>query len=241
MILRGNSDFPSLEEYQCFIDLIVNKINSRCQIRLKEERTLLNPLPKRRTHDYAEHRVLVTSSSTFVHKRVTYSVPSRFINESLYAQVYDSEIKLFLGHEQVFELPRIYAANGQRALRIDYRHLIGTLIKKPQAFRYSQLRDSILPSPDYQQIWQYADESLPAHDACRYIVRLLNLAAKEDCEGALGRYVLRHIDKGMLPSELQCSKHFSSGNSFIPSIVTIQHCLGDYDQLLGPVLEVSHG
>jgi hypothetical protein len=63
----------------------------------------------------------------------------------------------------VFELPRIYAANGQRALRIDYRHLIGTLIKKPQAFRYSQLRDSILPSPDYQQIWQYSDESLPAH------------------------------------------------------------------------------
>jgi hypothetical protein len=35
----------------------------------------VQPLPKRRTQDYAEHRVVVISSSTFDLKRVTYSVP----------------------------------------------------------------------------------------------------------------------------------------------------------------------
>ncbi len=241
LILRGSNDFASLEEYQGFIDGIVAKINQRCRVRFEEERPLLQTLPKRRTHDYAEHSVLISSSSSFDLKRVTYTVPSRFIGERLYVQLFDERLELFCGHEKVLTLPRVYAGKKQRARRVDYRHLIDSLIKKPQAFRYSQLRDDLLPSPDYTLIWQHVDESLAPHEACRYIVRLLHLAAGYDCEQALGRYVVQRIERGDLPSNLQCSKRFGDDAKIVPIITAKQHSLDDYDQLLPSAQGVQHG
>ena len=180
--LRGRFDFASLEDYQAFIDVVVSKINRRCRSRFQEEQALLQSLPKRRTQDYAEHRVVVSGSSTFVLKRVTYSVPSRFIGERLYVQLYDKRLELFSGHVKVLELPRVYAGKKERARCIDYRHIIDSLVRKPQAFRRSQIREDLLPNPDYQLIWRHVEEHLEPHRACRYIVRLLHLAATEDCE-----------------------------------------------------------
>lgn len=239
--LRGNWDFASLEEYQGFVDGVVSKINRRCRSRFQEEQVLLQSLPKRRTQDYAEHRVVVTSSSTFDLKRVTYSVPSRFVGERLYIQLYDERLELFSGHVKVLDLPRVYAHKTQRARRIDYRHVIDSLVRKPQAFRRSQIREDLLPSCDYRMIWSYVEEYLEPHKASRYIVRLLHLAAINDCEGPLARYVLRHIDQGKLPSELQCHERFGEAPRVIPLITSQQHALGDYDQLLQRSGEVQHG
>ncbi len=239
--LRGSSDFASLEEYQGFVDGVVSKINRRCGKRFQEEQAVLQPLPKRRTQDYAEHRVLVSSSSTFDLKRVTYTVPSRFVGERLYVQLYDERLELFSGHVRVLELPRVYAHKNQRARRIDYRHVIDSLVRKPQAFRYSQIRDDLLPGSDYRLIWGYVDEHLDTHKACRYIVRLLHLAHTEDCEDALGRYVLKHIDQGELPSEHQCWQRFGQVARIVPLITGRQHALGDYDQLLSRQAEGQHG
>ncbi len=240
LLLRGSYDFDSLEDYQGFIEGIVHKHNRRCHPRFEQERADLHPLPKRRTHDYAEHRVLVSSTSTFDLKRVTYTVPSRFIGERLYVQLYDEQLKLYHGHEFVLALPRVYATKTQRGRCVNYRHVIDALVRKPQAFRYSQLRDDLLPSPDYQRIWRYVDDTLPAHQACRYIVRLLHLAATQECEAALGRYVLAAIEQDQLPSELQCRQRFAPEAVVIPLIAGRQHALADYDQLLASQ-EVSHG
>jgi len=240
--LRGSCDFDSLEEYQGFIDGVVNKMNRRCQSRFEVEQQQLQALPKRRTQDYAEHQVLISSSSTFNLKRVTYTVPSRLIGERLYVQLYDERLELFHGHEQVLQLPRVYAPKSQRARRVDYRHVIDSLVKKPRAFRYSQLRDDLLPSPDYQQIWAHVNNILEPHKACRYIVKLLHLAASEQCEEALGRYVLKGIDRGELPSEKQCRQRFGhEGIIMIPTIKTQQHTLSDYDQLLTLPQEAHYG
>lgn len=203
LLLRGSNDFTSLEEYQSFIEGIVAKINQRCRTRFEQERPLLQTLPKRRTQDYAEHRVLITSSSSFDLKRVIYTVPSTFIGQRLYIQLYDERLELFNGHEKVLVLPRVYAATKQRGRCVDYRHVIDSLVKKPGAFRYSQLRDDLLPTQDYHRIWEYVDDKLEPREACRYIVRLLHLAATEQCQDALGRYVLKGIEQDALPSNLQ--------------------------------------
>jgi hypothetical protein len=241
LLMRGSDDFVSLEAYQGFIDGVVSKINRRCHSRFQDELGCLKALPKRRTHDYAEHRVIISSSSTFDLKRVTYTVPSRFIGERLYVQLYDERLELFHGHEPVLHLPRVYASKTQRGRCVDYRHVIDSLVRKPQAFRYSQLRDDLLPSPDYRRIWEYVDDTLAAHKACRYIVRLLHLAAQQHCEAALGRYVLKHIDQGELPGELQCRQRFSVEATVIPLIPSQQHPLAPYDQLLEQSLEVQCG
>lgn len=232
LLLRNSTDFESLADYQGFIDAIVAKINRHCRTRFEQEKDQLQPLPKRRTHDYAEHRVLVTSASSFTLKRVTYTVPSRYIGQRLLVQLYDERLELFDGHERLLVLPRVYAITGQRARRIDYRHLIDTLVKKPQAFRFSQMRDDLLPTPDYREIWQHVDSTLEPHEACRYIVRLLHLAAQEDCEQTLGRYVLAGIAAGNLPDNLRCRQRFSDESSVVPELQSTQHLLTDYDALL---------
>lgn len=239
LMLRGSHDFDSLEHYQSFLDTIVAKINRRCRTRFELERPLLQPLPKRRTHDYAEHTVMISSSSSFDLKRVTYTVPSRFIGQRLYVQLFDERLVLFHGHEQVLALARVYAPTGKRARQVNYRHVIASLARKPQAFRFSQLRDDLLPSPDYTRIWKHVDAALEPHKACRYIVRLLQLAAVEDVEQALGRYVLSGIDSGELPSNHQCAKHFGAHSTVVPLVHAQQHALADYDQLIPQA--VSHG
>src|SRR5690606_32057116 len=68
--LRGSRDFVTITEYQSFLDVIVAKINRQCKTRFDEERKHLNDLPKRRTNDFCEQYVKVTSSSTISDKRV---------------------------------------------------------------------------------------------------------------------------------------------------------------------------
>lgn len=240
LLLRGSDDFVSMAEYQGFIDGVVSKINRRNQARFEEERQVLQALPKRRTQDYAEHPVLVSRSSTFELKRVTYSVPSRFIGERLTAQLYDERLDLFHGHVNVLTLPRVFAPGGARARCVNYRHLIDSLVRKPQAFRYARLRDDLLPNEDYRHIWRYVNEHLSAHHACGYIVRLLHLAATASCEAALGRYVLKQIEQGSLPTEIQCRQRFVAEPKVIPLVSSKQHALGDYDQLLKPLREARH-
>ena len=240
LLLRGSSNFASLQEYQGFIDGIVSKINRQNHSRFEEERPFLQLLPKRRTQDYAEHQVLVSRSSTFELKRTTYSVPSRFIGERLTVQLYDERLELFYGHEKVLELSRVFASPKHRARRVDYRHVIDALVRKPQAFRHYTLRDDLLPNEDYRRIWCHVQEHLEVHQACGYIVRLLYLAATQDCESALGRYVLKQIEQGQLPTELQCRQRFVAETTVIPLVTGKQHVLSDYDQLLMS-REVRHG
>jgi hypothetical protein len=62
LIMRGSRDFEDLEAYRRFIDEIVGRINARNAKRIDIERASLKPLPARRTTDYEEVTVRVTSS-----------------------------------------------------------------------------------------------------------------------------------------------------------------------------------
>jgi len=229
LLLRGSNDFDSLEEYQSFLDKIVFKLNRQHKVRFEEERKLLQALPKHRTHDYSEVSVSVTSSSTITVKRVLYSVPSQLIGCRLMIHVHDDRLILFAGHEKVGELTRLYSNGTIRNRNINYRHVIHSLVKKPQAFRHSQLRDDLLPNADYQRIWQHVDEHLASRLACKYIVSLLYLASSDDCESALGRYVCQGIDTGKLPGLDNCRQHFSHSPKQSPIILVQQHDLNAYD------------
>ena len=60
------------------------------------ERASLRSLPPRRTTDYDEATVIVTSSSGFVLRKVFYTVPSRLIGYRLRIRLYDDRLECFL-------------------------------------------------------------------------------------------------------------------------------------------------
>ena len=77
LLMRGSRDFEDLVAYRRFIDEIVSRINARNLRRIEVERALLQPLPKRRTADFEEVPVTVTSSGGFTLRKVFYSVTDR--------------------------------------------------------------------------------------------------------------------------------------------------------------------
>ena len=223
LLLRGSYDFESVEEYQSLIDAVVQKHNNRHAAQLYIERPHLKPLPSRRAIDFTETVSRVTTSSTISVKKVLYSVPSRLIGYQLKVHIYDSRLECYLGSDHVLSLPRIRGdkcndEKWQRARCINYRHLINSLVKKPGAFRYSILRDDILPNKTYRDIWQLVEKQGNGNYSSKLMVGILKLAADCDCEEELGKFVLSSLKKGNVPSlgSLQAkyqSKIVSNDNS----------------------------
>ena len=232
LILRQSADFDSLEAYQSFLDGIVNKINRNCKSRFEQERPTLQSLPARRTHDFSETYVKVTSSSTITIRRVLYTVPSRLIAERLLVHIFDDHLDVYLGHQKVMRLDRIHAHGTARERRVNYRHVIHSLAKKPNAFKCSQLREDIIPDGDFTLIWKILIADGATDTACHYMVNLLLIASNHDCEYALARMVLRQLEAGMPPTIEQCRSQFEP-HIEVPKLITTQHSLSTYDELMG--------
>ena len=97
--------------------------------------------------------VKVTRSSTIEVRRVVYTVPSRLIGERAQVRLYHDHLALYVGQQLAQTLPRVYPkASQNRARSINYHHVIRSLVAKPHAFRYSQIRDDLLPSNIYRQL-----------------------------------------------------------------------------------------
>lgn len=232
--LRGHRDFASIDAYQTWVDQVVARLNKRCHSRFLEEQLVLQPLPNELSADYQIVHTKVTRSSTIEVRRVLYSVPSRLIGERIHIRLYHDKLMLYAGQCHAITLPRLYPAPGEsRARRIDYKHVIRTLATKPQAFRYSSLRDDLLPSAVYRQLWHCADQHLEKRDACKWIVTVLRLAYEHDCETALGEGLLQSALAGQFPSLTEIQERFLSRHEIHNhSPMTAQHALDDYDALL---------
>lgn len=238
LLLRGSVDFASVDAYRQWLDGIVRRFNRRCLEALEVERAQLNALPPRRTTDFTEQVVPVTTSSTIEVKRVLYTVPARLIGERLRLHIFDERIEGYVGSVRAVTLPRVYAVSHERrARRIDYRHVIAQLARKPQAFRYSQLRDDLLPNATYQRIWAEIDARLEPRAACKRIVGILALAARADCEQALGAYLLQRLAAGHIPTVPELEQRFDpqageAASQALGASESLQHPLALYDALL---------
>lgn len=234
ILLRGSSDFNSIQDYQLFIEKVVDQANRRHAKAIDLERPYLLALPQTRATDYSEVRAVVSSSSTISIKSVTYTVPSRLQGEVLYVRVYDDRLVCYLGYTHVISLKRAFVPPGKRCGRqVDYRHVIHSLIRKPQAFRYSQLREDLLPNDTYRTIWKEVDAQMEAKKACQFIVGILQIAALHDCEQPLGQAVLNALKQKKPLSVEHFQKQFCKQTHLISMDITIHHApLEYYNQLI---------
>ncbi len=230
LMLRGSSDFDSVESYNRWLDNLVSRLNRRQQDKVNEERTTLIPLPPVRAVDYDEIVCPVSSTCTINVKRVTYTVPSRLIGESLRVRIYERHLELFLGNNKTCELQRTFTKGGNsRGRNIDFRHVIESLVKKPQAFRHCVLRDDLLPNDQFRAIWKRVDAEMEAHFACKFIVNVLYIAAKGDCVQALGDWLL---EQEQLPPLHHIRQRFYPTPPSHDQVSGKQHDLIAYDALL---------
>ncbi|WP_262967181.1 IS21 family transposase [Methylobacter psychrophilus] len=232
--LRGSADFAAIKDYQAFLNKVTERLNKRCQGRFKDEQLALQALPGERFMDYSELSLKVTRSSTLEVKKVLYTVPSRMIGENVRVHVYHDRLAFFVGQTLTSTLPRVYpnAGSHERGRSIDYRHVIHSLSAKPQAFRFLQFRDELLPTETYRKLWLNCDQQFQSREACKWIVGVLRIAMDHDCEERLGNELIALIDNNKPLPTLKVLQERYLGKQTVPTIPARQHDLNSYDQLL---------
>ena len=232
LLLRGSRDFADLAAYRRFIDEVVGRRNARNRRQIEIERGVLEALPARRTADYEETRVIVTSSGGFALKRVFYTVPSRLIGHWLNVRVYDDRVACFLGSTEVATLRRGRSPDhNKRAQVVDYRHVIHALRRKPMALLNLVYRDQLFPRAAYARAFEALLAGIGEKRACRTMVGLLALAHDRACEAELAGAITADLDAGRLPDLAALRDRFRPNAASIPDVVVELASLDAYDEL----------
>ena len=150
LVLRGSQDFASLEAYEDFVrDVVERRMNrpSRTGSRWSA-RSAAAAVP--RVPDYTTHHPTVRRWSTVRVGKRTYSVPSRLIGHQVEARQHPDVVEVYYRGQLVETMPRL-RADGD--VRIDYRHVIWSLVRKPGAFARYRYREELFPTLTFRRAY----------------------------------------------------------------------------------------
>ena len=227
--LSGTRDFSSVARYRQLLGEIEAQRNSRRQARLERERAALRPLPARRLPVYREEQRTVTRGSTVRVASKAYSVPSRLIGERLTARLYADRVELHFGGELVARHDR---ALGKQPGRVDYRHVVHSLLRKPGAFAQYRYREEMFPAAAFRQAYDRLCEQRVQRNADLEYVRILHLAATT-LESRVEAALRDCLEAGERPSFETVRAATAPTRPELPDVRIGDPDLAVYDALLG--------
>lgn len=228
LMIRGRRDFESIGDYMMFLREVFKRRNTPRMARLQEELAVMRPLTINRLEDYTELTVPVSQNSFISVYRNTYSVNSRFIGHHLKVRVYPDYLELWYGDRVVDKIERL---RGRRNHKVNYRHIIRSLVKKPGAFKNYRYKDDLFPTVAFRRSYDWLVENSKKAD--REYVNILALAAKgieSQVENILinllkqGEEITSKIVEDMLNKDLTESRE--------PDIMVKIPQISEYDELL---------
>lgn len=239
LLLRDSREFASVAQYEIFLRTLLAQLNAGRRQRLAEEMQYLRALPERRLESAKRERVKVDSGSLVYVDRNTYSVHSRLIGEQVEARIQAERVEIWYAGRKMEELPRL---RGRGKHRVDYRHIIDWLVRKPGAFENYRYRDELFPTSRFRMAWDALREVTPQRANKRYL-ELLEIAAKQGearVDDAL-RCLLEEgeIGEGKLSAEAVLA-FLNEESNLLPAtqIAVADVSLACFDELLGGTSEV---
>jgi len=166
LLLRNGRDFSSVEHYAKFLEELVQRRNRSRQKRLEEELAVLRRLPDRRLEDFTRLRVKVSTGATIRVRKNTYSVDSRLIGETVDVRLYHGHLEIYYSQRKIDALPRL---RGEGKHRIQYRHVIHSLVRKPGAFARYRYREDLFPNVLFRAAWDELRRDCPATAERQYL------------------------------------------------------------------------
>jgi hypothetical protein len=233
LILRGSRDFASRGEYERFLCELFSRVNRGRQGRLDEEKSCMHALPPLRLPVYTPLCGIPVSNASTIRVRLnTYSVHSRLIGEYVDVRLYAEHIDVYYNRTFVESLERL---PGRGRHRIDYRHIIDWLVRKPGAFSNYRYQADLFPHSNFRIAYDMLREQDPRY-AVREYVSLLHCAAKESeeltikaLEILLGEGTIAKREKvEALVSWLKNQQILPAPEGAVKDVE-----LSDYDELLG--------
>jgi hypothetical protein len=186
LLVRGSRDFASVEAWQSFVDDVNRKCNKAKSEKVTEDLAAMRELNVAKLPEYVELQVVVSSWSTVHVKHATYSVPSRLIGETVRVRLFESRVELWFAGVKQLDCERV---RGQHPRRIDYRHVIWSLVRKPGGFRNYVFREEMFPSTTFRRAYDaiHAPQHRGVAGDLEYL-RILHVAAttmESEVEAAL--------------------------------------------------------
>lgn len=227
---RGSRDFATRSDYDHFLQVLVHNRNLTRAAVFAIERAALRPLPPAALAPCKELRVRVSRFSTIAVLGNIYSVPSRLIGTNVLIRVRAETLEGYVGTTRAFTLPRLL---GKKQHRINYRHLIWSLVRKPGAFAAYRYREELFPSTTFRLAYDQLKQGQRVR-ADREYVRILHLAAstsESEVETALAllveagkqptfdavRDLVSPPNKAVVPQMEKPTLDLSAYDQFLPS------------------------
>ena len=228
LILRGSSDFESVDEYAKFVSSVVDRRNKLVREKVASEYPHLRELPPAPVPEYVSYSARVRKWSTIRVDSRTYSVPSRLIGMMVDVRVYTDEVEVYYKGHLVESMDRV---RGKGEALIDYRHVIGSLVRKPGAFARYRFREQMFPTQAfrlaYDAMWGWKGERADVD-----YVRILHLAATT-MEADVDRALRRLLESRVRFDYAVVKELAAPASPEIPKIeLSGEVDLGVYDRLL---------
>lgn len=104
---------------------------------------------------------------------------SRLIGEHIEARLYAEEIEIWYAQRLIDRMPRL---RGEEKHRINYRHIIDWLVRKPGAFEHYRYRDDLFPTSRYRMAYDVLKGKNSGNAGKEYL-KILHYAAQESESG----------------------------------------------------------
>lgn len=231
LILRGNRDFESIEALEDWLQGVAERANRLRVGRFEEEwgqMALLEAVPY---PEYDEVDARVTDWSTVRVKANAYSVPSRLRGEKVRVRVFEDRVMVYHRGFLQLETPRLM---GDHGCRIDYRHVIWSLVQKPGAFARFRYRQEMFPTLTFRLAYDALSRDLEGWKADREYLQILHLAAQTLESGV--ETILKTFLEGQRAPRFEAVEALVKGPKEppeTPAIPPLEPTLDAYDRLLG--------
>ncbi len=237
LMLRGSRDFPTLDDYKAFLVKVQEWRNHGRGDKLTEEYRSLKELPEVHWNAPRIVPIRVSPSSVIKVANSTYSVPSRLIGLKLCAHIYPAEVKLFYGDKCLLSMPKIPPG----AVDINYRHIVGHLLRKPGAFAHYQYRDFLFPRLVFRQAYDALTQASPSKGHKHYL-EVLQFTAITN-EGGVSAALDLLFEAKELPMLKKVKELIEDSDSPVPVVKINRIDLNEYDRLIkgcGVKYEIMH-
>lgn len=228
LLLRGSRDFESIEAYEQWLWQLCQRFNTARSDRLGEEISAMRPLVVERLVEWKEIEVRVTSGSTVRVKNNTYSVPARLIGERVRVRIHERWLEIFYGGKLQMKVERL---RGEGRAKIQYRHVIDSLLRKPGAFARYRHREELFPSVVFRTAYDRLTEALTERRADIEYLRVLHLAATTT-EASVQKVLEALEQERTVPLSERVREATGVDAPEVPDIASPPVRLSDYDELL---------
>jgi len=174
LLLRGSCDFDTLTAYEGWVWSTIELANVARSTSLAAELEVMKPLVAMRSAENREISTRVSRNGTISVLHNTYSVPPRLSGSAVRVRISELWLEVFYGGQSYARLER---AHGRGQHRINYRHVIASMVQKPGAFARYRWRDALYPRQCFRRAHESLTLALPERTATFEYLRIVQLAA----------------------------------------------------------------